>query len=273
MRKSRLAFVLPISLAIALLFGFFVSAFAQQLEIEDIMKRGVLKVGIGAQVPGFCLRNPEGKIEGLDADISKLLAKAVLGDENKLELVPITGAGRIPAVVTRQVDVVICNMTITPERALKAAFTLPYIESGQLVLLRKDVKAQKLEDLNKEGIKIAVFNAQFYIDIAKKYFPKAERLVFEGPGDCLLAVRSGRAHAMVQEYGACKILVRDDPTLMLFDTMVSTPQNVGMLVNRDDTHWMYFLNTFIRELRAGVLFDDYRASVKKWFGDEPAPFK
>jgi len=268
MRRFKIVSFLTVSAFIMLLSGSFFPALAEQLEIEDIMKRGVLKVGIGTSVPGFCQRNPQGEIEGVDADIARMLAKAILGDEKKLELIPVTGAGRIPAVVTRQVDVVICNMTITPERALKAAFTSPYIDSGQLMLVRKDANAKSLEDLNKEGMKIAIFNAQFYIDIVSKHFPKAEQLVFESPGDCLLAVRSGRAHAMVHEFGAAKIIARDDSSLMAFDTLVSPPQHVGMLVNKEDVQWVYFLNTFIQELRYGILSGKYKAMVTKWIGAE-----
>jgi polar amino acid transport system substrate-binding protein len=267
LRSKFFVAILMISVGLTFLICPYANA---QGHLEEILKRGVLKVGIGTSVPGFCQRTPAGKIEGMDADLAKFLAEVLFDDETKVELIPVTGAGRIPAVVTRKVDVVICDMTITPRRAIKGAFTIPYIESGQLVLLRKDVKAEKLEDLNKDGTKIAIYNAPFYINIVKKHFPKAERLLFESPGECLLAVRSRRAHAMVHEMGPAKNIAKADNSLMIFETLVSSPQNVGMLVNKNDIQWLYFLNTCIQELRTGFNIDKYREMHIKWFGKEPS---
>ena len=47
-----------------------------------------------------------GQIEGFDIDFVKAMAKAILGDENRYQLVVITAAQRIPALQSGQVDLV-----------------------------------------------------------------------------------------------------------------------------------------------------------------------
>ena len=243
---------------------------AQEVKIQEILKRGFVKVATGSTSVGFCVRGPDGKTEGMDVDIAKLLAKSMFEDENKLELTTVTGSGRIPAVVSRKVDVVICAMTITPDRALKAAFTLPYAIAGQMVFARKDTKATKIEDLNKQGVKIAMFNASHNIKTADTYCPKAEKLVFETLSEALLAIRSGRAQAMLTDAGPAKEHVKADKNLVLINKLLTT-QNFGMLVNLQDVEWLYYLNTFVRELRTGFYKNEYRAMHLKWFGEEPPP--
>ena len=85
-------------------------------------------VGDGAHrravdVPPFGSVDAKNQPVGLDVDMAKNIAKA-LGV--KLELQQITGANRVPYLVTDRLDIVIAAMGATPERALQIAFTSPY---------------------------------------------------------------------------------------------------------------------------------------------------
>ena len=71
--------------------GLGVSAFAASPTLDGIKKNGVIAVGVKDDVPNFGLLNKQtNQIEGLEIDIAKLLAKEILGDENKIKLVPVT---------------------------------------------------------------------------------------------------------------------------------------------------------------------------------------
>jgi len=65
--------------------------------LETIKERDKLIVGVKFDTKLFGLKDPAtGNVEGFDIDVAKLLAKEILGDENKIELVEVTSKTRMP---------------------------------------------------------------------------------------------------------------------------------------------------------------------------------
>ncbi len=68
------------------------------------------------------------EIVGYDVDFAKALAKS-LGV--KLELVATNPANRIPLLQSGKADLIVADITITPERAQVIDFSTPYFVTGQ----------------------------------------------------------------------------------------------------------------------------------------------
>ena len=92
----------------------------------DILKNGVVRIAVPLDVPPFGSQNQERKAEGFDIDLAEMVGKA-LGV--KVELQQVTGANRIPFLLTDKVDIVISVMGLTPERAKQIMFTAPYADT------------------------------------------------------------------------------------------------------------------------------------------------
>ena len=104
--------------------GVSVAAQAQQGDrFEKIMKDGVVRIGVPLDVPPFGSQTADRKPIGFDVEFAEMVAKAL---NVKLELQQITGANRIPYLLTDKVDIVISVMGLTPERARQIMFTAPY---------------------------------------------------------------------------------------------------------------------------------------------------
>jgi polar amino acid transport system substrate-binding protein len=97
---------------------------------EDILKNGTVRIGVPLDVPPFGSVNAQRQPEGFDIDLANMVAKA-LGV--KAELVQLTGANRIPFLLTDKVDIVISVMGLTPERAKQIMFTAPYADTSLAV--------------------------------------------------------------------------------------------------------------------------------------------
>ena len=110
---------------------------AKKSTLEDIMKRGALRVGLEAGYLPFEMADKSGKFIGFDVDVAKEMAKAM---GVKLEIVNTAWDGIIPALVTKKFDIIMSGMTITQERNMKINFADPYIVVGQTILLNKNLE-------------------------------------------------------------------------------------------------------------------------------------
>ena len=81
--------------------------------MATIRSRGTLICGSNGQLPGFSVIRPDGRYAGLDVDVCRAVAAAVLGDATKLELRPLTTTDRFAALASGEVDLLSRNTTIT----------------------------------------------------------------------------------------------------------------------------------------------------------------
>lgn len=140
--------LLPV-LAILLMLPFFgqISALTNstsdaQLEagVQEIVDRGVLRVGVKQDLPNFGYRDPESnQYTGMEVEIAKKVA-AELGVD--IEFTPVTAQTRGALLDNDQLDMVIATFTITEERKELYNFTTPYYTDAVGFLVRKDSKIQ-----------------------------------------------------------------------------------------------------------------------------------
>jgi polar amino acid transport system substrate-binding protein len=91
-------------------------------ELDDIMKAGVIKVGIFEDFPPFSSAGPDLKSQGYDIDVIDALAKG-LGVTP--ELIGITGQNRIPSLTEHKLNLLV-SVGVSDERKKVVAFTQPY---------------------------------------------------------------------------------------------------------------------------------------------------
>ena len=140
--------LLPV-LAILLMLPFFgqISALTNstsdaQLEagVQEIVDRGVLRVGVKQDLPNFGYRDPESnQYTGMEVEIAKKVA-AELGVD--IEFTPVTAQTRGALLDNDQLDMVIATFTITEERKELYNFTTPYYTDAVGFLVRKDSNIQ-----------------------------------------------------------------------------------------------------------------------------------
>lgn len=98
------------------------TAFADKL--QDILNAGKVRIGVLADSAPWGFRDGEGKLTGFDVELANLVA-ADLGVD--LEIVEVTGAARLPSLLSDQIDVLVAAAGATPERAQQVMFTSPYV--------------------------------------------------------------------------------------------------------------------------------------------------
>jgi len=256
------------ALGLAFLAG---AAHAQQSRLDEIIKRDKLIVGTFNTAPPLAFVDEKGQLTGFEVELSRLIAKYLLGDPNKIEFVIFTAEGRWPSVLSGKVDYGIASTTVYPDRAARVAFTQPYMDSGIAVLLRKDANVNTLEELNSEKFTLASLNNPQMQDRHKRYMPKMQNLVFDTPSAMFLAVKTGRAQAMQMDTAVADYYSAQNAELKVLPGVLGNIQNNGIFMKPGDFTWWLYLDTVVQELRAGSRYDEYAELFRKWFGKDPPP--
>jgi cystine transport system substrate-binding protein len=102
--------------------------------LERIRKSGLLRVGLEGTYPPFSFQDAQGQLTGFDVDFAKALARK-LGA--RAEFQPAPFAGLLGGLESGRTDVVVNQITMTPERMAKYGFSQPYTVSGiQIIVLK-----------------------------------------------------------------------------------------------------------------------------------------
>jgi putative glutamine transport system substrate-binding protein len=118
-------------------------------EIDEIKGRGVLRVGVKSDVPGFGFVNPDtGLYEGFEIELARLIAAELLGNPDKVDFTAVTTLTKGPSLENGIVDLVIGTYTITEERKQSFNFSPPYFTDALGFMVKKDSSLKGLTDMN-----------------------------------------------------------------------------------------------------------------------------
>ena len=191
MKKLKLFSVM---IAVALNFGFWGMALAGTL--DDISKRGELRVACQNKGAPFRFVDKNGKLTGSSIDLGEMIAKEM---GFKVKFLNYDWDGLIQALLSKKADMLAADMTPTLKRAMKIAFPDPYMYTGSVVFVKQDSPIKTLEDI-KAGTKMAVLLGSTGETDAKKVFPEAEYKTYKGGGPLLInAVIAGHVDAGVND--------------------------------------------------------------------------
>lgn len=123
--------------------------------MDTIQSRGKIIAGVAFDIPGMGYRNPRtGLIEGFEADLARAIAKTLLGAPDRVDFVQVTDEQRIPTLQRDLADMVLSQITITPDRAEQVDFSIPYWVTREAILVPEGSSIKRFEDL--AGKRIAV---------------------------------------------------------------------------------------------------------------------
>ena len=234
---------------------------AKKSTIEEILKRGELRVGFESGYVPFEMTNKKGEFIGFDMDFGRRLAKSM-----GVKFVPVNTAwdGIIPALITGKLDIIMGGMTITQERNLKVNFANPYIVVGQTILLNNKLKDQvkSYKDLNNPKFILTSRMGTTGEQAIKKYIPKATYKGFESEAEAGLEVINGKADALVYDLPFCGFLYGSpgkDKTVFLSEPFTYEP--LAWAINKGDPDFLNYLNNFLRQSKGDGFYD---RMYRKW---------
>jgi general L-amino acid transport system substrate-binding protein len=115
--------------------------------LDAVKSRGQLICGVHEGLAGFSAADSQGKWSGIDVDVCKAIAAAILGDPNKVKWVPLNAQQRFTALQSGEIDVLSRNTTwtLTRDASLGLNFTgvTYYDGQGFMVPTKLNLKSAK----------------------------------------------------------------------------------------------------------------------------------
>jgi len=121
--------------------------------LDEVKSRGYIKAGVNGNVFGFSMPDDKGEWKGLDVDTAKAVAAAVFGDVSKVKFASLTAVQRLPALQSKEIDVLCRNTTQTLSRETKSGLNFVQVNyyDGQGFLISKKLgvkSARELDEMN-----------------------------------------------------------------------------------------------------------------------------
>ena len=115
--------------------------------VDAIKARGQLICGVNTGLAGFSAADSQGNWTGLDVDVCKAIAAAMLGDASKVKYVPLNAQQRFTALQSGEIDILSRNTTwtLTRDASLGMNFTgvTYYDGQGFMVPAKGKIKSAK----------------------------------------------------------------------------------------------------------------------------------
>jgi general L-amino acid transport system substrate-binding protein len=246
--------------------------------LDAIKQRGAVVCGVNTGLAGFSAADSQGNWTGLDVDVCKAIAAAVLSDPGKVKWVPLTAQARFTALQSGEVDILSRNTTWTLTRdASLGLFFAPvtyYDGQGFMVPVKGKVKSAK-------QLKGATVCVQSGTTTEKNLtdFSRAENLglkpvVFEKVEAATGAYFSGRCQAYTTDAsGLASVRNKEakDPNEHVILPELISKEPLGPVVRRGDDEWFSIVKWVIFGLVEAEEYGITKANVEKQKAESKDP--
>ncbi len=237
--------VLTIAASAALTAGLLGAAPAHAGKTLDAIKaRGQLVCGVNTGLAGFSAADSQGSWSGLDVDVCRAIAAAVLGDGSKVKWVPLTAQQRFTALQSGEIDILSRNTTWTLSRdaSLGMTFTGVTYYDGQGFMVPVKTKVTDAKQL--KGATVCVQSGttteKNLTDFSRANKLDLKPVVFEKQEAATGAYFSGRCIAFTTDASGLASIrnkeARDPKEHVILPQLISK-EPLGPAVRRGDDEW------------------------------------
>ena len=217
---------------------------AAESTLDVVKKRGQLICGANGSAPGFSSVDASGNWKGLDVDLCRAIAAAVLGDATKVKFVPMSADRRFLALESGEIDVLVRNTTVNLQRSTgaKVRFAVINYYDGQGFVAPKMMNIARVSGLIDKTVCVTK-NTTHEANLAawaglRGY--NLNKLAFDKSEDMYAAFFAGKCQGVTQDATALAAAVvasgKAPEYLMLQDIISKEP--LGPYVRDGDSTWL-----------------------------------
>ena len=211
--------------------------------LDAIKQRGV-RCGVSTGLAGFSIADSQGKWSGLDVDYCKALAAAILGDQNKVQFVPLSAQARFTALQSGEVDVLSRNTTwtLTRDASLGAHFAGTWFYDGQGFMVARKLGVKSAKELNGASVCVqpGTTTELNLADYFRAQNMKFQPVVIEALEEVNKAFFTGRCDALTTDasgLAAVRATNAPNPEDYVILPEIISKEPLGPMIRRGDDEW------------------------------------
>ena len=211
--------------------------------LEDVKSKNYVSCGVSTGLAGFSQKDERGNWSGLDVDVCRGVAAAVLGDAAKVKYKPLTAKERFTALQSGEIDILSRNTTWTHTRdtslGLNFAGTIYYDGAGFMV--RKDLGVKSATELSgaaaciQAGTSTELAIADYFREKKMSY----KVVTFDTSDQTRGGFESGRCDFLVSDQSqlyALRIGLKNPAGAVVLPEVISK-EPLGPVVRQGDDSW------------------------------------
>ncbi len=222
--------------------------------LEEVKARGHLIAGVNGGVFGFSMPNDKGEWKGLDVDTAKAIAAAVFGDAGKVKFTALTAVQRLPALQSKEIDVLCRNTTQTLTRETVNGLNFAHVNyyDGQGFLIPKKLGVKSAKELT--GATVCVLPgtttemnaADFFRSNNMEWKP----VVIENTAELNKAFFAGRCDCLTSDMSqlAAQRSVAPNPKDYMLLPEIISKEPLAPVVRHGDDQWYDIVNFTVMAL-------------------------
>jgi glutamate transport system substrate-binding protein len=248
------------------------ASFAEGTTMARLNQAGTVTVGTKFDQPLFGLKNLEGKPEGFDVEIAKLIAGELGIAADKVNFIESVSANREPFIQQDKVDFVVATYTINDERKQVVDFAGPYYVAGQDIMVAKGNPEGIAGPEDLAGKKVCSVTGSTPAENIRTNYPDAQLTEFDVYSKCAEALKNGQVQAVTTDNVILLGLISQDPEAFELVGKPFTEEPYGIGLKKGDTAFRNFINDTLQKA-----FDDGRwlaawdATAGKVATEQPTP--
>ncbi len=213
--------------------------------LDGIKSRGQVVCGVHTGLAGFSAADSTGKWTGLDVDMCRAVAAAVLGDPEKVKYVPLTAQQRFTALQSGEIDLLSRNTTLTLTRdaslGLQGTVVTYYDGQGFIVPKKSNIKSPKQLKNQTVCVQSGTTTEKNLTDFSKTNNLNLKTVVFEKEEAATAAYFAGRCISYTTDDSGLasirnKVATNPADHVILPDLVSKEP--LGPMVRRGDDEWL-----------------------------------
>ena len=260
--KKSFKTIIALSLVALTSFTSFAKSKAKFRTVEQIKKSGTIKIAVFSDKKPFGYVDEYGKYQGYDVYFGNRIAKD-LGV--KVKYVPVEAAARVEVLETGKVDLVLANFTVTPARAEKVDFALPYMKCALGVVSNDKNLIKKPEDLN--GKTLIVSKGTTAETFFTENYPKVNLLKFDQYSEAYNALLDGRGVGLSTDNTEVLAWAIENPGFTVGIESLGSLDTIAPAVTKGNESLLNWINEEIKALAGEKFFHaDYEATLRSVYG-------
>jgi general L-amino acid transport system substrate-binding protein len=216
--------------------------------LDEVRAKGFVTVGVNGGVFGFSMPDDKGVWKGIDVDTAKAIAAAIFGDAEKIKFVAVTAVQRLPALQSKEIDVLCRNTTATLTRETVNGLNFAHVNyyDGQGFMVSKKSGIKSAKDL--KGATVCVLPGTTTEMNAADFFRKNgmtwKPVVIEQNTELNKAYFSGRCDTLTSDVSqlAAHRSVAPNPDEHIILPEIISKEPLAPVVRHGDDQWFDIVN-------------------------------